>query len=575
MKRRTALYLTGALAAVLVAVAVSLAAVPQTINFQGYLADSGGTPVNGTVQMQFKLYSSQSVTATPLWSETHQSVQVADGRYSVVLGNGSPTPVPINLPFDMPYYLGIKVGSDAEMTPRLALTSMGYAFRAAQADSINSQTTITATNAIVSTVPTGMAPLQVTSTTMVPNLNVEMVGGMHATDFVAKTGDSMTGSLAVSASTGNAVTGSTTGSGSAGYFEINNASNSSIALQATTNGSGPAVYGLNTGSGNGVSGTASGTAGRGGWFRIINAANTADAVGAITTGTGNAISGSTTGSGSAGYFEINNASNSSIALQATTNGGGPAVYGLNTGSGNAISGAAMGTAGRAGWFRITNPDNTSDVVGATTSGTGYSGYFKGGAGVLVDGALNVTGTKNFVQPHPIDPGKQIAYVAMEGPESAVFVRGTARLVNGKAIIETSEDFRMVAADKDITVQFTPRSSDTFGLAAIRVTKDRIEVEELKGEKHSYEFDYFITGKRAGYGEHNPIQRNDKFTADNMTVKEFEQTYAKTESMNSRAIRALLISNGILTSDGKLNMETARKLAWKIKEDKQANEEARR
>jgi hypothetical protein len=188
MKSRSCLYLTVALAAILAAAAISFAAVPQTINYQGYLADSSGTPVTGTVQMQFKLYSSQSPTATPLWTETHQSVQVNQGSYSVVLGNGSPTPVPINLPFDVPYYLGVTVGSDAEMTPRLPLTSTGYAFRAAQADSISSQTTITATNAIVSTVPTGVAPLAVASTTLVPNLNVEMVGGMHATDFVAKAG---------------------------------------------------------------------------------------------------------------------------------------------------------------------------------------------------------------------------------------------------------------------------------------------------------------------------------------------------------------------------------------------------
>jgi hypothetical protein len=201
MKRRAFFSLIGALSAVLVAAAVSVAAVPQTISYQGYLTDSGGTPVNGTVQMQFKLYSSQSTTAVPLWSETHQSVQVTQGSYGIVLGNGSPTPVPINLPFDMPYYLGVTVGSDAEMTPRLPLTSTAYAFRAAQADGLSGSATLTATNTIVSTVPTGVAPLQIASTTLVPNLNAEMVGGMHATDFVAKAGDTMTGNLTVPSAT--------------------------------------------------------------------------------------------------------------------------------------------------------------------------------------------------------------------------------------------------------------------------------------------------------------------------------------------------------------------------------------
>ncbi len=34
-------------------------AVPQTINYQGYLKDASG-PVNGTVSMTFKLYDVQS-----------------------------------------------------------------------------------------------------------------------------------------------------------------------------------------------------------------------------------------------------------------------------------------------------------------------------------------------------------------------------------------------------------------------------------------------------------------------------------------------------------------------------------
>jgi hypothetical protein len=196
MKRRTGLYFAGVLAALMMAAAVAIAAVPRTISYQGYLTDSGGTPVDGTVQMQFKLYSAAS-GGVPLWAETHQNVQVSQGRYSVVLGNASPTPVPIDLPFDVPYYLGVTVGSDAEMTPRLPLTSTGYAFHAAQADGLSSASTLSVANTIVSTVPTGEPPLQVASTTMVQNLNAEMVGGMHATDFVARSGDTMTGSLTV------------------------------------------------------------------------------------------------------------------------------------------------------------------------------------------------------------------------------------------------------------------------------------------------------------------------------------------------------------------------------------------
>ncbi len=40
----------------------------------------------------------------------------------------------MNLAFDVPYYLGVTVGTDGEMTPRHALSSSAYAFRAQNAD---------------------------------------------------------------------------------------------------------------------------------------------------------------------------------------------------------------------------------------------------------------------------------------------------------------------------------------------------------------------------------------------------------------------------------------------------------
>jgi len=332
MSRRTVLYLTGALAAILVAATVALAAVPQTINYQGYLADSSGNSVNGTVQMQFTLYSSQSVTATPLWTETHQSVQVADGKYSVVLGNGSPTPVPINLPFDMPYYLGVKVGSDSEMTPRLPLTSMGYAFRAAQAEGLSSTGTIMATNAIVSTVPTGVAPMAVSSTTLVPNLNVEMVGGKHASDFVLKAGDTMTGSLALSA--GNISLPTTTANSGA----------------ITQNGS-PLIH----------------TYGMSNFFAGTNAGNFT-----MTTGYNNTAS---------GY----NALHSNTTGQANTASGSGALQNNTTGGNNTASGFYALSANTSGYY------NTASGESALASNTtGYANTASGESAL----ASNTTGTYN-------------------------------------------------------------------------------------------------------------------------------------------------------------------------------------
>jgi hypothetical protein len=106
---------------------------PQTINYQGYLADSGGEPVNGSVNMTFGLYTAATGTAAPLWTETQGTVSVVNGVYSVILGSETP----IGLPFDAQYYLGVKVGADQEMTPRQALTGTPYAFRSSIADSMD------------------------------------------------------------------------------------------------------------------------------------------------------------------------------------------------------------------------------------------------------------------------------------------------------------------------------------------------------------------------------------------------------------------------------------------------------
>ncbi|MBN2104222.1 hypothetical protein JW835_09310 [bacterium] len=109
------------------------AQVPQLMNYQGYLMDSGENPVNGDLPMVFMIYG-VAEDGTALWSETHESVTVTDGYFTVLLG--SETPIPKSVFNGEDCYLGITVGSDAEMTPRKRLVSVGYAFRAGEADSL-------------------------------------------------------------------------------------------------------------------------------------------------------------------------------------------------------------------------------------------------------------------------------------------------------------------------------------------------------------------------------------------------------------------------------------------------------
>jgi len=168
-----------ALLIVLCLAVVSVAGVPQTINYQGYLKNTDGTPVSTPTSIRFSLYSSNPARNNPVWRET-QSVTPANGIYSTQLGSVTP----ITAPFDVPYWLGVKVASEAEMTLQ-QLSSAPYARRAGVADSVSSGTQL------VTTVPTGTAPIQVVSTTLVPNLNADMVDGKHADEIVLEATSSM------------------------------------------------------------------------------------------------------------------------------------------------------------------------------------------------------------------------------------------------------------------------------------------------------------------------------------------------------------------------------------------------
>lgn len=100
--------------------------------YQGRLADSNGNPLTNTYPMIFRLYASDSDTAVPLWEENWSgpnSVKVSDGLFSVMLG--SLTSIPESVITTNPnLWLGITVGADNEMKPRIQLGSVPYSHQA-------------------------------------------------------------------------------------------------------------------------------------------------------------------------------------------------------------------------------------------------------------------------------------------------------------------------------------------------------------------------------------------------------------------------------------------------------------
>ena len=110
--------------------------VPQLINYQGLLTDASDNPITGSYTIQFKIYN-QASGGSALWTETHQNVTITDGVFSVILGASSTIPYTL---FDgTDKYLGITIGSDSEMSPRKQLVSVGYSFRAYDADKVDGQ----------------------------------------------------------------------------------------------------------------------------------------------------------------------------------------------------------------------------------------------------------------------------------------------------------------------------------------------------------------------------------------------------------------------------------------------------
>lgn len=120
----------------LLTVQLAGAAVPESISYQGYLTDRFGQPNSETLDITFSVYTAP-VGGAALWTDV-QSVSMFQGLFTVALGSDA-NPFPAGL-FDTPLWLGITVADDNEMEPRRALTSVGFAFKADDAISLQGLT---------------------------------------------------------------------------------------------------------------------------------------------------------------------------------------------------------------------------------------------------------------------------------------------------------------------------------------------------------------------------------------------------------------------------------------------------
>ncbi len=183
---------------------IANAQVPQMINYQGKLTKPGTCALDTTIAMVFKIYT-DSTSSGYLWTETQSSVKVEDGNFNVLLG--SVVSIPDSAFNGSIRYLGVKVGSDAEMTPRLPMVSVSYSFRSFEADTADYargfsgviENTDKVDGLHASSTPTAGYLYPLDGSARIPNsclyagpgngLDADFVDGQHASAFLNLTSD--------------------------------------------------------------------------------------------------------------------------------------------------------------------------------------------------------------------------------------------------------------------------------------------------------------------------------------------------------------------------------------------------
>jgi len=213
-----------------------------------------------------------------------------------------------------------------------------------------------------------------------PTILSSNVGTGHAGDFRS------TGSA------GAAVRGLNQGSGSAGLFEINSLTNSSPALDVSTNGTGPAAIfdgdveiGVGSAAGRLVvdgPGSAPAIMATSPWYAIRGSHNTTtgtfpglwgdtDSLSSGATGVRGYINSTSPGGGASGVRGINNGTNGNgYGVYGSHAGGGYGVFGSSV-SGRGVYGAASGTTGvNQGVYGLSPSTNGYGVFGSATATSG-------------------------------------------------------------------------------------------------------------------------------------------------------------------------------------------------------------
>jgi hypothetical protein len=116
----------------------AIADVPQQMNYNGYLTNAIGEPIDCPDALQcdeifditLRIYEA-SEEGVVLWEETHSATAIFNGLFSIILGSVNPITGEL---MNGTRWLAIKINDESEMSPRQKIASSAYSLRSSQSD---------------------------------------------------------------------------------------------------------------------------------------------------------------------------------------------------------------------------------------------------------------------------------------------------------------------------------------------------------------------------------------------------------------------------------------------------------